>query len=130
VLPNIRRVPTRDLIRDRYALAAEYGFSHGEIIEELHQRFSWALICLAVGMLGFSVLMVGGFSRFGLWPQVLTAFVALLLLEGLRGTASPLVERMPNLWWVLYAPSILGLGLSVVCLRLAGRPLRAGAAAT
>ena len=79
---NIRAVSTWQLIVYGDQLKTEG--SQGAIVEELHERFSWTAICLAVAMVGFSVLMMGGFSRFGLWPQVVVAFIILIALEGLR----------------------------------------------
>ncbi|MCV6585927.1 MAG: LPS export ABC transporter permease LptF [Marinibacterium sp.] len=121
---NPRAFPTLALMTDIEGLSAQYGIPIGVLVEELHQRFSWALICVAVSFVGFSVLMVGGFSRFGLWPQVATAFVILLVLEGLRGVAAPMVERAPHLWPLLYVPSLMGFVIGVLCLRVGGRPLR------
>ena len=119
---NIRAVSTWQLILYGDRLKTK-GYSQGAIVEELHERFSWTAICLAVAMVGFSVLMMGGFSRFGLWPQVVVAFIILIALEGLRGSVGAVVVQNPSLWWALYMPSVLGIGLSLVFLRFAGRPL-------
>ena len=121
---NARALSTYALMTDLPGLSTRYNVSRGTLIEELHQRFSWALICIAVSFVGFSVLMLGGFSRFGLWPQVATAFLILLLLEGLRGVAAPMVQKNPSLWWMLYLPSMIGFVIGVFCLRVGGRPLR------
>ncbi len=120
---NIRAIPTLNLIFDRDRITEEDGFSKGLIVEELHERFSWMAICVAVSLVGFSSLMLGGFSRFGLWPQVVTAFLILIALEGLRGSVSTLVIKTPSMWWVLYLPSVIGIAISAVFLRFAGRPL-------
>ena len=122
---NIRAVSTWQLIVYADQLRTK-GYSQGAIVEELHERFSWMAICLAVAMVGFSVLMMGGFSRFGLWPQVVVAFVILIALEGLRGSVGAVVLQNPSIWWALYMPSVLGIGLSLVFLRFAGRPLWRG----
>ncbi len=120
---NVRALPTLRLMFDQQTLETELGLSKGVLIEELHERISWATICVAVALVGFSALTLGSFSRFGLWPQVLTAFIILIALEGLRGSVSPMVVKNPGLWWILYLPSALGIALSLIFLRLAGRPL-------
>ncbi len=126
VTRNIRGIPTLELItaEARAAIIRDEGYSAGEITEELHERLAWIFICIATPLVGYATLMLGGFSRFGLWPQVLGAFGILLLLEALRGLATPLVVERPQMWWLLYLPSLAGLALAVVFLRLAGRPIR------
>lgn len=121
---DVRAIPTLALILDRDRIQREEGHSLGRITEELHERFSWAAICIAVSLVGYATLMLGGFSRFGLWPQVLFAFGILIVLEGLRGLLSPMVTERPELWWLLYLPTATGLALSVLFLRIAGRPIR------
>jgi len=123
---NIRGVPTLDLISParQAQIIRDDGYSSGQIAEELHERLAWIFICIATPLVGYATLMLGGFSRFGLWPQVLGAFAILLLLEALRGFATPMVVERPQMWWLLYLPSLAGLALSMLFLRMAGRPLR------
>ncbi|MCA0905517.1 LPS export ABC transporter permease LptF [Ruegeria marisrubri] len=120
---SLEAIPTADLIRNRDEVSATEGFSQGKLIEELHQRFSWIAICIAVALAGYSTLMLGSFSRFGLWPQILGAFTILVLLEGVRGFVSPMVIDDPELWFLLYLPAIIGVLISGLFLLVAGRPL-------
>ncbi len=120
---SLEAIPTIELIQDRDAITSTEGYTMGELVEELHQRFSWIAICIAVGLVGYATLMLGSFSRFGLWPQILVAFTILVLLEGVRGFVSPVVEADPGLWMVLYVPAILGILLSCLFLVMAGRPV-------
>ncbi|WP_299895248.1 LPS export ABC transporter permease LptF [uncultured Ruegeria sp.] len=120
---SLEAIPTTDLIRNREEISATEGFGSGKLIEELHQRFSWIAICIAVALAGYSTLMLGSFSRFGLWPQILGAFTILVLLEGVRGFVSPMVIDDPELWFMLYLPAIIGVLISGLFLLVAGRPL-------
>ncbi|WP_299643810.1 LPS export ABC transporter permease LptF [uncultured Ruegeria sp.] len=120
---SLEAIPTTDLIRNREEISATEGFGPGKLIEELHQRFSWIAICIAVALAGYSTLMLGSFSRFGLWPQILGAFTILVLLEGVRGFVSPMVIDDPELWFLLYLPAIIGVLISGLFLLVAGRPL-------
>ncbi len=120
---SLEAIPTMELIRDSEAIASAEGFSPGELTDELHQRFSWIAICVAVGLVGYATLMLGSFSRFGLWPQILGAFTILVLLEGVRGFVSPVVIDEPGLWIVLYAPAVIGILISCLFLAVAGRPI-------
>ena len=120
---NIRAIPTMELIRDGDSIAATEEFTRGQLTAELHQRVARATICLAVAMIGFSTLMLGSFSRFGVWRQALLAFVLLILLEILRGLVTAPVEEDPRLWPLIYLPTILGLAVAALFLRFASRPL-------
>ncbi len=120
---SLEAIPTIELIWDREAVALKDYHSVGHLVDELHQRFSWIAICIAVALVGYSALMLGSFSRFGLWPQILGAFTILVLLEGVRGFVSPVVIGDPRLWILLYLPAILGVVLSGLFLTIAGRPL-------
>lgn len=116
-------IPTIELIQDIEGVAVADEHSVGQLIEELHQRFSWVAICVAVALVGYSTLMLGSFSRFGLWPQIFVAFTILVLLEGVRGFVSPVVIEDPRLWGLLYLPALIGVALSILFLAIAGRPL-------
>lgn len=120
---SIRAIPTAELLTARASIAETERHSAGQLSEELHLRFSRALVCIAVAMIGFSTLMLGGFSRFGVWRQALLAFVIVILLEVLRGVVSEPVLRDPDLWPLMYLPTIAGLALAALFLQFASRPL-------
>ncbi len=120
---SLEAIPTVELIWDREAVSVKDDHSIGHLVDELHQRFSWIAICIAVALVGYSTLMLGSFSRFGLWPQILGAFTILVLLEGVRGFVSPFVINDPRLWGLLYLPAVMGVLVSVLFLLAAGRPL-------
>jgi len=121
---NIRAIPTLELIQDRAGITEREGYTAGQLAEELHLRFARAVICIAVALTGYAALMLGSFSRFGVWRQAILAFVLLVLLEGLRGVVSEPVLLDARLWPLLYLPTALGLGIVALCLAIAGRPLR------
>ena len=121
---DLRGVSTPDLIWNRDEILAQDGMTLGRVVEELHQRFAWATVCIAVALVGFSTLTLGGFSRMGQWPQALGGFVLLIFLEIMRGAVAAPVLRMPELWPLLYLPTVTGLAISSLFLALAGRPLR------
>lgn len=63
---SLEAIPTVELIWNRDAVAETDNHETGELIEELHQRFSWVAICIAVALAGYATLMLGSYSRFGL----------------------------------------------------------------
>lgn len=120
---NVKTLSTSDLMLESETLIAEKGLTANDIAEELHLRFARALICVAVALVGFSSLMLGSFSRFGVWRQVLLAFLLLVVLEGLRSPMGAMVEKDAANWPLLYLPGAAGLVIAAVFLQLASRPV-------
>ncbi|MFV1593586.1 LPS export ABC transporter permease LptF [Phaeobacter sp. JH20_36] len=120
---NIRAIPSLELLRQMPKLIADGPYSAGALAEELHLRFARALVCVAVVLIGFASLMLGGFSRFGVWRQALLAFVLLIFVEGLRGVVSEPVLHNADFWPLIYLPTLIGLLVGLAFLQLAAKPL-------
>lgn len=120
---NIRAIPTLEMIQTPEQITEDEGYTQGQIAEELHLRFARALICIAVTLIGYSSLMLGGFSRFGVWRQALIAFVMLVFLEVLRGVMSDPVLKNADLWPLIYLPTLVGIGIACLFMQVASRPL-------
>lgn len=120
---NIRAISTLELMLDSPQVTEADGYTSGQIAEELHLRFARALVCVAVTLIGFSALLLGGFSRFGVWRQALLAFVILVMLEVMRGVVSEPVLNNPSLWPLVYLPTLVGLLIASFFLQIASRPL-------
>lgn len=82
--------------------------STGVVAEELNSRFAQALFCVVAAMVGFSILLIGGFSRFGIWREIALAFALLIAIDGSRGTLVRMVQTQADLWPILYLPSLFG----------------------
>ncbi|RXV61736.1 LPS export ABC transporter permease LptF [Roseovarius sp. A46] len=113
---------TPELLRDPQAVAARTGAAPGAVMAELHGRFTAALMCLVAALVGFATLLVGAFSRFGVWRQVLVAFGLLVGLKLIESAVLAPVLVTAALWPLLYLPSLGGLALAVGILWLAQRP--------
>lgn len=120
---SIREISSWELLQNREEINLSEGFSLGALAEEFHLRFARALICVVVALIGFSALMIGSHSRFGVWRQALLAFLLLIIVEGLRGVVSEPVRISPDLWPLIYLPALIGLVIAVGFLQLAARPL-------
>ena len=59
-------------------------------------------------MVGFATLLVGGFSRFGVWREIVIAFGLLIAIDGLRGVIVDPVREDASMWPLMYVPSLLG----------------------
>ncbi len=119
---NIRAASTWALIAAPEALLADTGISPGQLAYELHLRFSRPLTALSVALVGFSALMLGGYSRFGVWRQILLAFFLLIGLEVLRGVVAEPVLADPGMWPLIYLPAAAGMAVALTFLYLAAHP--------
>lgn len=119
---NIRAIPSPEMLRDPAGITQSDGYTPGQIAEELHLRFARALICIAVALVGFSTLLLGGFSRFGVWRQILIAFVLLVMLELMRGVVSEPVLENARLWPLIYLPTLAGIVVGTLFLYLSANP--------
>ncbi len=94
-------LPTADLIAADPAVLAETGDTPAGFAYELHSRFATPLLALAASLIGFAALLVGAFSRFGLWRQIGLAVVLLILIQMLN-TAMAGVALRQGLWGLAY----------------------------
>ncbi|MEO0371447.1 MAG: LPS export ABC transporter permease LptF [Pseudomonadota bacterium] len=121
-LNRVEFAHTGDLILRPAAVMDRTGASEGALQFTLHSRFAQAFMCIVAALVGFSTLLLGGFSRFGVWWQITTAFVLLVVIKVVEGSMTGVVIANAGLWPVMYAPAALGFGLTAVLLYLAGRP--------
>ena len=108
IAPRVEELRSQKLFGNRAKVATEIGATQGEVAEELHARFARAAFCFIAALIGFAALLVGGYSRFGVWREAIVAFVLLITLDGMRGVMSKLVISNASAWPILYAPSVLG----------------------
>jgi lipopolysaccharide export system permease protein len=99
-----------------------HGFRRGEATEELHGRIAQPLLCVVAALIGFATLLTGGFSRFGVWRQILAALVLLVAVKFIEGLVTEPVQRNPALWPLMYVPVLFGLGAAGLMLWHVARP--------
>lgn len=120
--PQLRHFSTYEMLTTPVHIQVRTGVSKGAFAEELHTRFVQPLFALSAVLLGFATLLSGGFSRFGVWRQIVLALLLLVLIKALEGVFTDPVLEDPALWPLLYLPSVLGVLLSALMLaRTAGQ---------
>jgi lipopolysaccharide export system permease protein len=119
---RIDTMTTPALLADWTTVAQQTGRSTGAVAEELHARIAQPVFCIIAALVGFSTLLIGGFSRFGVWREIVIAFALLIVLDGLRGTLSAQVISNASLWPLLYLPTLVGGLLSLLMLLHAANP--------
>jgi lipopolysaccharide export system permease protein len=121
-----RELSTRELLRPSPALAEETGKSVERLLSEAHERLAEALSPVMGAMIGVGALLLGGFSRFGVWRQVLLAVGLVIGVKALESVAVSASRADPALWFLPYAPGLLGIGTGALLLTLSAQPWRRG----
>ncbi len=102
-------------------MLAESGQSAASFRIEAHKRIEQPLQSLIYPLIAVAILMLGGFSRFGVTRQV---FVAVGVVVALATIAVPMRNlAIGNIayWWLLYLPDLLGLLIVALVMWLAMR---------
>lgn len=121
-LNKVEFAPTPDLILQPEAVAKSTRATPGELQYALHSRFSQALLCVVAALIGFATLLLGGFSRFGIWWQVLAAFALLIAVKLIESSVTGAVIGNAAAWPLMYLPSAAGFLIAFLMLYLAARP--------
>ncbi|RJK95532.1 LPS export ABC transporter permease LptF [Paracoccus aestuarii] len=119
---DLRDFGTLALLSPDAALLQATGATPGDARREAHERLAQPLLSPIAAMLGFATLLIGGFSRFGVWRQVGWAILGLIAVQFLSNAAANQVGRDAALWPILYLPAGFGAVLSMALLWLAARP--------
>lgn len=115
-------MPTWELLQPWDTLAEATGRGIGAIAQNFHARFADPLFSVVAALIGFSTLLLGGYSRFGVWREVAVAFGVLVVIDGVRSTLQSPVRTDPDLWPLLYVPSAFGAVLIMLMLWIAAKP--------
>nr|WP_170301115.1 LPS export ABC transporter permease LptF [Frigidibacter albus] len=95
-------------------------------LAEGHSRFAQPLTAAIFAVIGFSALLTGSFSRFGVWRQIGVAVVLLIVVQMLANVGASAAQSDEALWPLVYLPVVVGSALTAGLLWLAARPRRIG----
>ena len=118
---DIRELPTAVLLSPTPEALEATGAEAQALRLEGHARLAQPALPLVTALVGFAALMVGGFSRFGIWRQVVFA-VALLIGVQILENAAMAAARAQGAVWLVYLPPLGALGIAGVLLWLSERP--------
>ncbi|WP_371171007.1 LPS export ABC transporter permease LptF [Aliiroseovarius sp. 2305UL8-7] len=119
---TVSQIYTPELLDPPDATLAETGETRSALRAEGHFRNAQALYAVVTAMAGFSMLIVAGFSRFGLWRQIVFALGAVALLQTLDNTMLDLARRSESNLWLVYVATLVGAVFNIVVLVMASRP--------
>lgn len=120
----VEELPTPELLAASAQLAAELGATRAIMLHEAHSRIANPLLGLAGALIGFSTLLIGAFSRFGLWRQVLAATLIIVFVQLVDNTAASIAVGNERAWPLTYLAPVLGVAGSLGMLWWAGRSRR------
>jgi len=119
---SVSELSTLELLSPTPTLEAQTQLSRAILLKRGHDRIAQPLFAVAAALLGFSVLLVGSFSRFGATRQILTATILLILLKVLESALTKYAYANEALWSLAYVHVVVGFLISAGILWLAERP--------
>ena len=119
---DVKGLSTYELLVATDDSVDETGESRSVLIHEGHNRVNQALLSIIAALIGFSALLLGNFSRHGLWRQIVGAVVAAIILKSVDNVFADVVRSNASLWPFSYGATALGLAAVIGMLWLAGRP--------
>ena len=126
---DLRDYGTWRLLNPDDALLQATGANAAEARREAHERIAQPLLSPVAAMIGFAMLLIGGYSRFGVWKQVFWAILCLIVVQFMGNAAADRAGQDPTLWPLVYLPALVGAVICVGLLWLAARPRRLRGAA-
>lgn len=125
---DARELPTMQLLFPDPAMMERTNQSRAFFLHEGHSRFAQPLLAVPAALIGFGTLLLGGFSRFGVWRQVVAAIVLLIVVQMSANIASGYALRDARLAGLAWAPVVLGMAIGLGVLWASGRPRRVAGA--
>lgn len=111
---DLRELPTATLLDPTPADVASAKGDLPDFLYEGHDRFARSLLSIIVPMMGYAALMVGGFSRFGVWRQVLVAVVMIIFVQLIANASEEVARQDASLWWMAYLAPTAGAVMTVL----------------
>ena len=116
---DLRELPTATLLNPTPEDLAKTGKSLADFRFEGHDRFARSLLAIVVPMMGFAALMIGGFSRFGVWRQILLAVVLIIVVQMLANAAEDVARSDEGLYILAYVAPLVGAAIATLLLVMA-----------
>jgi len=125
---QMEELATADLFWPTPGIIAETGDDAATLRLEGHSRIAEPLTAMSAPLIGFAALLLGAFTRFGLWRQIGVAIGLLIVVQALTTVATNLTLRVPGGWAFGYVPPAAGLAIGLTTLAWSQRPRRPGRA--
>lgn len=124
---NSDALSTLQLIAPTDEMVKGSRLSRERLQVEGHNRLSQPLLAAAAALAGFCCLLVGSFSRFGPWKQILGAIGLGIAVQLVDTWATAWAGKVPGGWPAVYAAPVLGVLCSAALIWWSQRPRRVAA---
>ncbi|MDH2326093.1 LPS export ABC transporter permease LptF [Cereibacter sp. SYSU M97828] len=121
---RMNELSTPELLAPTEAVMTEVNRDRNTLLFEGHDRIGQPLLGLAATLIGFAALLLGAFSRFGLWRQILGAVVLLILVQLINTVAGSSGPGLAGGWALAYAAPAFGCAVAAFLLWWSQRPRR------
>lgn len=121
---SLNALPTPVLLDADPVVMTEVGVTEAQMLEEGHSRLAGPMLAVAAPLLGFAALMLGSFSRFGLWRQMGLAVGLLIGVQLVWTWAGSTALKSAAAWPLVYVAPLLGVVVAAGLLAWAQRPRR------
>ncbi len=121
-IPRIGELNTLELLRASPSLLERTGSERAWFLATAHERFAQPFLAMVTALVGFSCLLLGGFSRFGVWRQIVLAIVLLVVIKALDNAVSDFARKDEMLWVLMYLPVVVGVAISALLLWISEHP--------
>jgi len=118
VRKRVREYSTLEALFPTPQMLAATGVRAEVFISEAHQRLEQPLQSLVYPMVGFAVLLLGGFSRFGVMRQIFGAVFIVVFLSALAVPMRDMLRKDTSLWYLIYLPDIIGIIIVLLLIRV------------
>ena len=125
---KMAELSTPTLLSADPAILTETGQTRAAFLFEAHSRFAEPLSAMAASMIGFAALLLGAFTRFGLWRQILVAVGLLIVLQAITAVTTSAGLQSEQGWPLAYVSPLCGLAIAAFTLWWSQRPRRVGPA--
>jgi len=129
---DLRELPTWVLLGADAQAAEALGHSLAQMRFAGHERIARALFVIFPPLIAAACLMLGGFSRFGVWPQILLAVGLVIPLQMIWNAAEAAAIRNVDLQYLAYVQplvaALMAMGLIWAAMRRRRLPRRSRAA--
>jgi lipopolysaccharide export system permease protein len=120
--PHIYYLPKVLLWTDPQLAVDLTGQPMSRVVEDKHRRIQFAALCLVSSMIGFAALYAAGFSRFGSGRFIALAIFLLVIVKFVESVVTEPARTNLDLWYLVYAPSFVGLVMFWVLMYLSINP--------
>ncbi len=129
---DLRAYYTPDLLWPTDEMLEATGATRDKARAEAFERLAKPLLVPVAAMLGFAMLLLGSYSRFGVWKQLVWSTLSLILVQFLDTAMTEQVARDSSRWPLVFVPAVVGGVICLLALWQASRPrrLKHGRAAT